>query len=229
MSKRISKIQKVLNIGTRKLEKMDRSEIAKTVSILASAGNKRLRSLEKTGYVGDFETPAYRYTMRNGGNFSVAGKNKEELIQEFKRVKGFLNAKTSTISGTKQSQKDINKVLEDIAYQEERRKADILGKEAPSRDKFKYEMTKEELKKYWETVDMLRQMPNIMFNDICLQYVGKIEKYITKGRTVNQSRSYIVRAIEQKQMDIIRQSTHADRELQKYLDYDANEYKNISI
>ena len=102
-----------INYTTRQLLSMSRKELAKVVSILASAGNKRLKRIENAGL--ENYSSAYRYIERTGGKFSVAGKNTEELIIEYKRVKGFLSParKTSTIRGVKASmQENETKVQE---------------------------------------------------------------------------------------------------------------------
>ena len=84
-----------------------RNEYAKEVSRKASMANKRLRRLENKGMV---DTPAYRRWLdyKGGINFSVAGKDYNELQKENARLNQFLSGKTSTIRGT-------NKVLKDMA------------------------------------------------------------------------------------------------------------------
>lgn len=102
-----------INYTTSQMLSMTRKELAKAVSILASAGNKRLKRIEKAGL--ENYSSAYRYIERTSGKFSVAGKNTEELIVEYKRAKGFLSParKTSTIKGIKKSmQENETKVQE---------------------------------------------------------------------------------------------------------------------
>lgn len=89
-------INELLNLTSRDIAKLSRQELAKVVSQLASAGNKRLRRLETTSM--GTESRPYKAAMEVG-NFSVAGKNQGQLQNEFKRVSGFLKAKTSTVSG----------------------------------------------------------------------------------------------------------------------------------
>ena len=95
-------ITEILKQSTRKLKNLSRSELAKITSSLASAANKRLKRIEKAGL--SESSPAYRYIEKSGGKFSVADKNTEELILEFKRAKRFLSdeTKTSTLKGTKE-------------------------------------------------------------------------------------------------------------------------------
>ena len=80
------------------------------VSRLASAGNKRLRNLEKVGT----ETPSTIKLNLSGGKLSVKGKSGDELIKEFYRAKSFLNSPTSTTIGWKKTKQEIKKTVSDI-------------------------------------------------------------------------------------------------------------------
>lgn len=94
------KISDVMNLTPGKLAKLDRAELAKVVSTLASAANKRLRSIERANLTSS--SLAYEYVKRGGGDFSAKGKNLQELDIEYQRVTGFLKRNTSTVKGTKQ-------------------------------------------------------------------------------------------------------------------------------
>lgn len=98
-----------INYTTRQLLSMTRSEIAKVVSKLASAANKRLKRIEQAG-LKEYSS-AYRYIQSSGGKFSVKGKSKEELILEYKRVKGYLSPerRTSTVAGTRKAKEENEK------------------------------------------------------------------------------------------------------------------------
>lgn len=93
--------KQALNLTGVDLRKMNRSELSKIVSTLASAGNKRIVRLEKAGQP---ITQAVR-------KFSVAGKTKNELMKEFTRVKNFMNAKTQSLSGQRQIARDVSRGL----------------------------------------------------------------------------------------------------------------------
>lgn len=201
MAKRISQVQRVLSTDIAKLEKMERAELAKEVSILASAGNKRIKRLQQAGY----NTPALRYTMRHGGNFSVKGKDKDALLEEFKRVKGFLNAKTSSVRGAKQSIKEFNENMNKL-----------------NPDDKKHELTNEEIETFWEAVDRIREEKPVTFNEQCLQYIGKIEKYVERGRTPNQIKSYIKKALEKIEEKAIAKQSAIDKEIDKYISMGEN-------
>ena len=81
--------------------------LKKEVSRKASMANKRLRRLEKNGLT---STPAYKNWKEYGGgkNFSVKGKDYNQLQQELARVNMFIDAKTSTVRGS-------NKVIKEMA------------------------------------------------------------------------------------------------------------------
>ena len=102
-----SKISEILDLPLNKIMSMSRSDLAKTVSKLASASNKRLVRLQKQ----DITTPASEYILKHGGKFSVAGKNVAQLREEFQRAKGFLESKTATVRGYKKWSAEMAKTL----------------------------------------------------------------------------------------------------------------------
>lgn len=82
------------------------AEFRKEATRKMSMANKRLRRLEKNGLV---DSPAYQGVLRNGEpQFSVKGKDYNELQKEVARMDKFLNAQTSTVRG-------INSTLKDMA------------------------------------------------------------------------------------------------------------------
>lgn len=95
MAKRSNKLSSILDMSLEKVMSMSRRDLAKTVSTLASAGNKRLVRFQKK----NITTPATEYIRKHGGKFSVAGKNVFELREEFQRVKSFLESETATVKG----------------------------------------------------------------------------------------------------------------------------------
>lgn len=105
--KRSNKISDILDLPLSKIMSMSRRDLAKTVSKLASAGNKRIVRLQKQ----NITTPASEYILTHGGKFSVAGKNVAELREEFQRVKGFLESKTATVRGYKKWSSEMSKTL----------------------------------------------------------------------------------------------------------------------
>lgn len=93
--------KQALNLTGVDLRKMNRSELSKIVSTLASAGNKRIVRLEKAGQ-------PITQTVRK---FSVAGKTKNELMKEFTRVKNFMQSKTQSLRGQKEIARKVSRGL----------------------------------------------------------------------------------------------------------------------
>ena len=88
-------IEQLLNLDVGDIQKLDRKQLAKVVSQLGSAANKRVKRFNEKG----IETPAVKGLSRSGGNISVSGKNVNQLRAEYVRAKTFLTAKTSTRKG----------------------------------------------------------------------------------------------------------------------------------
>lgn len=90
------------------VQKMTRQELSRAVSALSSTANKRLQRLEsiESGKL----SPAYQAQVKTGATrFTAKGKNINQLRNEFKNVTGFLNRKTSTVSGFREYVKGIEK------------------------------------------------------------------------------------------------------------------------
>lgn len=103
-------IKDIQKMSMDKFQKYTPAQQRELVSRLASAGNKRLRNLEKTGT----ETPATIKLNLSGGKLSVKGKSGDDLIKEFYRAKNFLNSPTSTKTGWKKTKQEIQKTVSDI-------------------------------------------------------------------------------------------------------------------
>jgi hypothetical protein len=102
-------IDQLVNIGATELKGYDRDNLARIVTKLDSAANKRLVRLEKGGY----NTPAMRSSkMSRGDRFSVKGKNLKELRAQYIQVSNFLKSETSTVKGYKKFLKRIKKSFE---------------------------------------------------------------------------------------------------------------------
>lgn len=81
-------------------------EYRKEASRLAAIANKRVARLEKNGLE---NSPAYQGYLKSGGDkFSIRGKSYNEVQAEMSRLRKFIDANTSTISG-------VNKYLKGMA------------------------------------------------------------------------------------------------------------------
>ena len=96
-------IQDIMNLSWEQLNSMGDVEMKQITSRLVSASNKRIRRLEKT--TRGKSSFAYQTVEDRGRMFSVRGKNTNQVRQEFKLAKNFLNMKTSTVSGWKKYRK----------------------------------------------------------------------------------------------------------------------------
>lgn len=86
------------NLTNRQLTNLTRNELAKVVSKLASAANKRTKRLIQSGV----PSPALIGRIERGKvKFSVKGKNVDELKKEYLEVKSYLSAETSTVKGAR--------------------------------------------------------------------------------------------------------------------------------
>lgn len=130
-------VEILLNMELKDLQKMSRADLARNVSKLASAANKRIVRLEKAGVF----SPSVEYAKKHGGKFSVAGKTKQQLLIEYNRVSDFLTSKTSTVRGAKKWEKDVSRGVREIL------KGDTTLKTAGEK-KTKKEQREEE--KQWE-------------------------------------------------------------------------------
>lgn len=104
-------VNQLVHLSATQIKGYDRQNLARIVTKLNSAANKRIVRLEKAGY----NTPAMRAAkVDKGGRFSVAGKNLKQLRAEYIRVAGFLKSETSTKKGYKGFLKRIKKAFSDI-------------------------------------------------------------------------------------------------------------------
>lgn len=95
-------VQDILNLDNETFNKLSTSDMRKVVGRLVSAGNKRLRSFERSGE----NSPATRYVAKSGGLFSTKGKDLNALRSEYTRAKNFFQSKTGTRKGWKQVKKE---------------------------------------------------------------------------------------------------------------------------
>lgn len=103
-------VNQLVHLSATQIKGYDRQNLARIVTKLNSAANKRVTRLEKAGY----NTPAMRAAkVDKRQRFSVAGKNLKQLRAEYIRVSGFLKADTSTKKGYKSFLKKIQKSFSD--------------------------------------------------------------------------------------------------------------------
>ena len=103
-------VEDLIHLSATQIKGYDRQNLARIVTKLDSAANKRLVRLEKAGY----NTPAMRAAkVDKDERFSVAGKNLKELRAAYIRVSNFLKSDTSTKKGYKSFLKKMQKAFSD--------------------------------------------------------------------------------------------------------------------
>ena len=86
-------VDQILNMDPDQFNKLSLPEMRHVVGRLVSAGNKRVRNVERAGE----STPATRRLMESGGMLSTKGKDLNALKTEYARAKAFLQSRSSTI------------------------------------------------------------------------------------------------------------------------------------
>ena len=103
-------IKDIMKMSVDDFQRYSPAEQREFVSRLASAANKRIRSLEKKGV----DTPALINIRLSGGKLSVRGKEGEALISEFFRARSFLKSPTSTVKGWNKVLKGVEKAFNEM-------------------------------------------------------------------------------------------------------------------
>lgn len=88
----------ILNREFEELNKLSTKNLKAVTSRLVSSANKRLKRIEKANLT-QLNIP-YKKVMEEG-KFSVKGKNRNQVLQEYARAKEYLESKTSSVSGYK--------------------------------------------------------------------------------------------------------------------------------
>ena len=115
MAMRKQTAKQLLQIPSAKIDKMTEKDLRATVQILASAANKRLKRLgaSEAGRM----SPAYQsamkraYTGAQGGKFGTEGKTRNQLRNEYKALKAFMETKTGSVQKWNAYKKKVYKRL----------------------------------------------------------------------------------------------------------------------
>ena len=105
----------IVNMNQRELQNLTEKELRQAVTTLRSTARKRHeRLVDKEVYSESAE--ALRKSARGYDTIfpTIRGMDETQLLNEFKRYKGFLVSKTSTLRGAKKSQKAKQDVIKDI-------------------------------------------------------------------------------------------------------------------
>lgn len=101
-------IEQILNIPIKELEKLSIAQLKKVVGRGVSAGNKRIRRFmeARNGRLPLAGRPK-GVTTYEGMKFSAQGKNKVELLEEFKRLRNFYKSEMSSLTSFKKVEKKV--------------------------------------------------------------------------------------------------------------------------
>lgn len=177
-------VQNILDTPLYDLKKMTDSELRTVVGRLVSAGNKRLRRYEtKKG-----ELPnAGRQGTYEERKFSTQGKDRTELMEEFKRAKNFFGAETSSLTGEKNVKTKSQQALN---------------------ENFGISVSDEDYDIYWKAFDRLKELhPEIDERNYKYTILSHMDKMIEKrkGKPYKSYKTF-ARAIEKKLDDLYKEN-----------------------
>lgn len=181
-------VKEILDLDWKDLSKLSTKDLRKISMTLNSAANKRLRRLEKAGATE--MSPAYGYTRRSRGDFSVKGlQTRTDLKNEIQRAASFMTAKTSTLKGAAEYKKQVEQMFT-----------------PEGEDKISIEdLTKKQKNTIFRALDRLRE------EDAALVYnVGSdvIIKELRKAQMEKTSRNryQLIKAVKEKLPDLMESS-----------------------
>ena len=186
-------IDQLVHLSASEIKGYDRDNLARIVTKLDSAANKRLVRLEKAGY----NTPAMRAAkVDTGQRFSVKGKNLKQLRAQYIQVSNFLKSETSTKKGYKSFLKKIKKSFSDKGVK--------IGR---GTDKDVQDFIQKETKIY----DWLKERnPIIEESGYKYEVLEKISEYVNQG-------DLSVDAIKKRMTKWIKK-TYEEEQRRKYID-----------
>lgn len=100
-------VKSILEVPVEDIMKLSKKDLTKATSVLASAANKRYRTLQRLEKKEGVYSPAGDSLLKSGGTISVKNKNLNEVRREFMRAKNFLESSTSTGRGAKHFMKEM--------------------------------------------------------------------------------------------------------------------------
>lgn len=89
------------------INEMNRQELAKELRPIAHKVNARIDRLENSQYF----SPALKAINGNGGKIKIRGMNLNELRHEYARAQSFIQMQTSSVTGARQYNKEVDELL----------------------------------------------------------------------------------------------------------------------
>lgn len=93
------RVSDLINLSSRDWNAMSDSELRKNALVLQSAANKRIKRLNESGIY----SPALESLHASGWyHFSIANKNRNEVMEQVRAMGEFMTKKTSTVKGARE-------------------------------------------------------------------------------------------------------------------------------
>lgn len=103
-------ISDIMSMGIDEFLSLSEKELRQATQRLASAANKRIKRLESSKVV----SPALIEVNESGGKFSTKNKDELSLQVEFRRITNFLQSQSSTVTGSKNLEKEARRTLQSV-------------------------------------------------------------------------------------------------------------------
>lgn len=188
------KTEQILKADIEDIENLSRADLAKLVSQAARAANIRVKSLQEHNILNESLLGVYS----SGGKFSVAGKDKTSLLNELKRIKGFMGGASTVTEARAENKSIVDRMKErGVIDQEDTRTEEDISKE------------------FWEVMDKLRQTKPALFVNDCLLYADDVYSEIEQGKSANEAYDNIMETINEEQAEIAEREQEAVREWDK--------------
>ena len=192
-------IQDIMSMDWNYLNQLSSKEMKQLTSRLVSAANKRIRRLQKTE-LGNI-APSLQGVKQRGRAFSVKGKNTNQVRNEFKMARNFLNMKTSTVSGWK-----------DLLKRTYRRVKDTTGYDPSTWDL-------ESQQKFWKVYKKFEEMYGGTFRKGDSDRIQKMLMDLMDN-TETMSEDELLRSLEDKYIDLYEDEEMEDILPDDYFDID---------
>lgn len=188
------KTEQILKADIEDIEDLTRAELAKLVSQAARAANIRVKSLQEHNILNESLLGVYS----SGGKFSVAGKDKTSLLNELKRIKGFMGGSTTLREAREENKNIVDRMKErGVIDQDDDRTEEDISKE------------------FWSVMDKLRETKPALFVNDCLLYADDVYSEIEKGKSANEVYDDIMETINEEQEEIAEREQEAVTEWDK--------------
>ena len=158
-------IDQILKMPLNELKDLTESELKVLVGRGVSAGNKRIRRYQaQKGVVPGTDGSKYSDVA-----FSTVGKDRQELLEEFKRIKNFMASKTSSLSGQQELKREAVKYFDAVNPETGQRIHDI-------------DLKNVNYDRFWEAYEKLKELnPEIADKNFKYEVLEKLYNR-TKGK-----------------------------------------------